>query len=427
MSLSSRVRRSVRLWPPLASVLPLLLAPPAAIAQTPDLSLAQVLTQTATADPSVAANAARLSAADAAILQADVRPRDVIGVDAEDFTGTGPYSPFERSQTTAWYERTWERGGKREARVGAAQSDMAVTAQRNRLRMLDLLAQVQSAWVEAQAAQAAIAIAEQRLLGAQRVEADTRRRVAQALDPLFAGERAGTAVVQARIALDQARANARIARASLAAYWSGSADFSFDMASFEVTASATPTVLSDSPDLALLEGERTAAEARIRLAETGNSADPTARLGLRHFGQNNDVSIVVGGSIPLGSRSANRGNVARANAEAQAAEAETAVLRMQVQRDTARLSAEREAIATEIARIDRDVLPGAERAVRLAQDGYARGGTAFTFLEINQAQQAVIDARSRRIELLRRYHLAGARFDRLTGRHLSLLASVENR
>jgi cobalt-zinc-cadmium efflux system outer membrane protein len=46
---------------------------------------------------------------------------------------------------------------------------------------------------------------------------------------------------------------------------------------------------------------------------------------------------------------------------------------------------------------------------------------------VSQAQQAVIDARSRRVELLRRFHLAGARLDRLTGRHLSLVASAENR
>ncbi|MGL1585780.1 TolC family protein, partial [Vibrio parahaemolyticus] len=86
--------------------------------------------------------------------------------------------------------------------------------------------------------------------------------------------------------------------------------------------------------------------ARVRLAETGNVSDPTARVGLRHFGQGNDVAIMIGGSIPLGSRSANRGNVARANAEAQAAEAEIAVVRAQIRRDVDRLVAERAALAT---------------------------------------------------------------------------------
>ncbi|OYW84007.1 MAG: metal transporter [Sphingobium sp. 32-64-5] len=391
-----------------------------------DLSLSDALSRVTEGDPVVAANAARLQAAEAGITQADVRPRDVIGVDVEDFAGTGPYSPVEQSQTTAWYERTWERGGKREARIGAARSELGVATERNRLRMLDLLTQVQTAWVEALAAEAAIPIAEQRLADATRVEAEVGRRVARALDPLFAAERARTAVAQARIALDQARETARIARAALASYWGGTADYSLQIASFGILEPTTAQAES-SPDLAVLSAERGAAGARLRLAETGNVGDPTGRIGLRHFGQGNDVALMVGASIPLGNRSANRGNVTRAQADAQAAEAEIAVMRVQVEREISRLEAQRAAILTEVSRIDREVLPSAERAVVLVRDGFARGGTAFTFLEVSQAQQAVIDARSRRVELLRQYHLAGARLDRLTGRHAPLLASAEIR
>ena len=129
---SARLRRTFAISAALAT----LSAPSIGAAQT--LSLSDALSRVASGDPSVAANAARLQAADAAITQADVRPRDVVGVDVEDFMGTGPYSPVDRSQTTAWYERTWERGGKREARIGAARSDLDATSTRNRLRMLDL-------------------------------------------------------------------------------------------------------------------------------------------------------------------------------------------------------------------------------------------------------------------------------------------------
>lgn len=423
---SRRARRCARLLrlPPLCGTLSLVLFAQAVSAQ--DLTLADALSRVATGDPAVAANAARLDAADAAIAQVDVRPRDVVGVDVEDFAGTGPYSPINRSQATAWYERTWERGNKREARIGAARSDLGVTAERNRLRMLDLLAQVQIAWVEALAAEAAIPVAEQRLAAARHVEAETGRRVGRALDPLFAAERARTGVAQARIARDQVHENARIARAALASWWGGTADYSLDTAAFAIV-DASGVSAGDSPDLAVLTAERDAAGARVRLAETGNIGDPIARMGLRHFGQGNDVAFVIGGSIPLGNRAANHGNVARANAEAQATEAEIAVAQAQIRREIDRFVADRAAIASEIARIEREVLPSAERAVVLVRDGFARGGTAFTFLEVNQAQQAVVDARARRVELLRRFHLAGVRLDRLTGRHIPLLASAENR
>jgi cobalt-zinc-cadmium efflux system outer membrane protein len=421
-----RARVRTRFFSALAvgSALSLLFTPHGAAAQ--GLTLADALSRVASGDPSIAVGAARQQAARAAIRQADVRPRDVIGVDVEDFAGTGRYSPVDQSQTTAWYERTWERGGKREARVGAARSELAVVQQRGQLRLLDVLAQVQAAWVDVLAAEAAIPVAEERLALAQRLEREVARRVGRALDPLFAGERARTAVAQARIARDQAIETARIDRASLAAWWGGGPDFRIDLSPFAQVASGAPGG-EDLVDLTLLEAERQAAEARVRLAETNGVADPTLRAGVRHFGQGNDVALMVGGSIPLGARKANRGNVERAEADRLAAEAELAVMRVERKREVDRLVAQRGAIANEIGRIDREVLPSAGRAVVLVRDGFNRGGTAFTFLEVAQAQQAVIDARGRRIELLRRYHLDGVRLDRLSGRHASLIASAENR
>ena len=138
------------------------------------------------------------------------------------------------------------------------------------------------------------------------------------------------------------------------------------------------------------------------------------------------LAVMVGGSIPLGSKAANRGNVERARAEQRALEAEVAVTRVEIDREIDRLVADRRLIASEIKRIDAEVLPSASRAVRLIRDGLARGGTAFTFLEFSQAQIAAHDARSRRVELLRRFHLMGVRLDRLTGRHAALIPTMEN-
>ena len=417
MSIPVRARVRTRFFAALAigSALSLLSAPRAS-AET--LTLGDALSRVARGDPTIAIGVAQRQAAEASVRQAGVSPRALVGVDVEDFAGTGPYSPIDRSQTTAWYERTWERGGKREARIGSAQSDVEVAEQRRRLRMLDVLEKVQSAWVEALAAEAAVPIAADRLAVATRLEREVARRVQQAVDPLFARERARTAVAQAEIARDQALEAARIARASLAAWWGGGADFQIDKSIFAATAS-TPSPGSAIADLSLLEAERVAAQARIRLAEANGATDPTVRAGIRHFGQGNEVA--------LGGRQANRGNVERAQAERLAAEAELAAAQVERKREVDRLIAQRAAMLSEIERIDRTVLPSAERAVSLVRAGFNRGGTAFTFLEVGQAQQTVIDARTRRIDLLRRYHLDGVRLDRLTGRHALLLTSVENR
>jgi len=175
----------------------------------------------------------------------------------------------------------------------------------------------------------------------------------------------------------------------------------------------------------VLNAELAAAGAKVKLAESGNIADPSGRVGLRHFGEGNDFAVMVGGSIPLGTKAANRGNVIRAEADQRAIEADVAVARIEIEREIDKLIADRRLIAAEVKRIDAEVLPSANRATRLIRDGLARGGTAFTFLEYAQAQTAVNEAQTRRVELLRRFHLLGVRLDRLTGRHAPLLATME--
>lgn len=423
---SSDARRRARGLPSLALGCTLALLAAAAPAAGQDLGLSDILARAAHADPSLSVTDARLEAGEASIRQARIGPRPTVGIDVEDFAGTGRYQPIDQSQTTAWYERTWERGSKRAARVDAARAELTAVALRGRIRTLDYLARVQAAWVEALAAEAAASVARQRLALAERNAADIGYRVDRAVDPAFAEERAKTAAAQARIARDQTIETARIARVTLAALWGGDDSLRLDLAPFWLTARAEDAA-GDTADLTLLAAERDAAAARVRLEESRGVADPTLRGGIRHFGEGNDVALVVGGSIPLGSGKANRANVDRARAERGAAEAELAVARVERKREIDQLLAERAAIATEIGRIDREVLPGAEKTVAMIRAGFNRGGTAFTLLELAEAQRVVIDTGTRRIELLRRFHLAGARLDRLTGRHLPLLASVENR
>lgn len=396
----------------------------AALAQP--LTLPEILKRAATEDPAARAEAARIAAAEAGVRQAGIGPQATVGADFEDFAGSGAYGPIDRAQTTFYYERTWERGGKRGARTDAARADLMVAGRQADLRRLDTLAEVQAAWVDAEAAQALVGVAEARLAVAERLQGEVSRRVGRALDPLFAAERARTAVAQARIALGQAQQAARIARLRLGSWFDSGDEITLDPKDF-LRLDMPPADADASPDLALRTAAREAADARIRLEQARSVSDPTVRAGVRHFREAGDVAVVLGGSLPLGGRSANRGNVEKARAELLATEAELAVARAERDREMQRLVASRAAIADELRRIDAEVLPSAERAVAQVRDGFNRGGTAFTFLEVAEAQRVVIEAQTRRIELMRRFHLDGARLDRLTGRHLPLLDSAETR
>ncbi len=414
-----------RLALPLGLAILALLPGTDAIAQPQTLTLSDVLARTVGHDPAARAGAARIRAAEAGLDQAGASPNPVLGIEMEDFAGSGNYSNFDETATTLYYEELWERGGKREARTDVAGAELSLAKKRKTANLLDLAAEVQAAWVEAVAAQIATTLAEDHLAAVQQLEREFQRRADRALDPKFTHERILAALAQAQIDSEQADMTARAARAALASYWGGDGNFRLDDTGFDHL-SMEDELDPDSTDIALLTAARETAAARLRFEKANSVQDISLRAGLRHFSADDDVAVVFGVSIPLGVYDTNRGNIERAQAEQLAAEIDVAAARNRRQREIDRLTAAQSASAHEIKRLDAEVLPRLERAVGLVREGFNRGGTAFTLLEVTEAQRALAEASSRRIDLLRRFHLAGARLDRLNDRHVSLLSNVEH-
>jgi len=396
---------------------------PQAAAQA--LTLRQALTLARESDVGLAASAARIEAASGALRQAGASPNPSIGVEVENFPRSNVNVPFERTEATIYYQRTLERGDKRDARTGVARADLDVVRLRRIVRGLDLFQNVETAWNEAVAAEAAVRIAEQQLLVLQEFQTEVRRRVEAARDPLFAGARVDTQVIQAQIALDQARLVAGNARRALAAYWSNPADQMLDAEEFENTDAELPVLPAQSIDLALLEAMRETADAHVTLERSRAVPDLTLRGGVRYLEQGRDLALVVGGSIPLGIYDTNAGNIERAEAERLAADREIAAARLARTRDTVRLQARISANAAEADRIRAEMLPKAEETVALVRDGFNRGG--FSYLDVIDAQRALIDARVRRVEALKAFHADRAALNRLAARHADLISNEETR
>lgn len=397
------------------------LATPLAAQATP-LTLAEALGRTAAADPARPALAARLSAAEAGVRQAGVRPNPVVGVDVEDLAGSGPYSLVDRAQATVYYEQTRERGGKRAARMALAGGDIALARLRDDVRVLDLLHEVDLAWVEAVFGEAEAALAADRLALAERARGEVSRRVKAARDPLFAGARADAQVAEARIALAQARTRAADARRALAAYWGGG-EIEIDAAALEDLSVAGRVAGPASPvDLALLDAQRDLAGARVRVEESKAVQDPTWRAGLRYLNDDGAVAAVVGGSIPLGRHDTNRGAIDQARAERLAADLDLAGARSVLERRIAVAQAALAQKAAEARRIQGEVVPANARTVDLVRDGFNRGG--FSYLDVLEAQKALIEARSRRLTVLKAFQVDRAQLDRLTGAHARLIPAA---
>jgi cobalt-zinc-cadmium efflux system outer membrane protein len=431
---SSRSRgRSARLLRHLATVslgavITTPLAATAAVAQERQaLTLDAAIDRALQSDPGIRAAAAGVDAARGGVQQARVRPNPELSAEVENFNGRGDLRGFSGAEATFGLSQEIELGGQRGARIRLADRELHGAELDRVLRGLGLIRDVQSAYYDALAAQELVLIAEERLDTAEALNASVARRVAAARDPLMAGARAEAGLAEARIGLTRAQSEAATARAHLAAFLGGDDGFSLIPADFALPRASdhAHNALDDgSPDIARLTLERDRSGAAINVERSLAWQNPTLSFGYRRFeDQDGDGALVAGVSIPLGVFDRNQGSVARARAEQRRAELELEAGRRNLTREYAALERAIATDATAVQATEDSVIPQAERALALAQDGYDRG--AFSYLDVLEAQRALSDARQARVETLRSYHSNEAALDRLTARFAEALPFEE--
>ncbi len=385
------------------------------------LTLQDAIERAVAASPQGAAGAARLDTLSAVRLGADTRPIDTVDVTIENL-GIGGSDLNRQIQLTGTYSRRLERGGKRAARVGVVDADIDVIRAETLIRRLEIATAVQRLYVEAQATEAMVGIARDRVAIAEQLSREVGRRVTDARDPLFAGTRARTQLAEARVDLEIAE-HARDAALTRLALLLGepAGQFTVGRGNFLDVEEATAALQPAAVDVAIFEARRRRAAAELTLQRANARTDPTVSGGPRLIGSG-DIAIVAGVSLPLRNRGLNRSNIARAEAEARQVEADLAVDLFQRRQQIALAAEKVTETAHEVEAVRDRVVPGAERALTEVRAGYNRGG--FTFLDVSTAQTALHEARARMVRAATRHHEARVELDRLTGRFVPLVQEL---
>ncbi len=385
------------------------------------LTLDDAITRAVAASPQGAASAARLDILNAARLGADTRPTDSVDLTIENL-GIGGSDLNRQIQLTGTYSRRLERGGKRAARVGVVDADIGVTRAETLIRRLEIATAVQRLYVEAQAAEATVGIARDRVAIAEQLSREVGRRVADARDPLFAGTRARTQLAEARVDLEIAEHARDAALARLALLLDEPAgQLTVGRGNFLDVDEAPRSLQPAAVDVAVYEARRRRAAAELTLQRANARTDPTVSGGPRLIGSG-DIAIVAGVSLPLRNRGLNRSNIARAEAEARQVEADLAVDLFQRRQQIALAAEKVTETAHEVEAVRDKVVPGADRTLAEVRAGYNRGG--FTFLDVSTAQTALHEARARMVRAATRHHEARVELDRLTGRFATLVEDI---
>lgn len=402
-------------------VLALLAAP--AWAKGPPFSLSQAVQAALATNPDLAGFAFELRAQDARTDAAGLRPAPTLSATVENALGSGEHSGLNTAETTFALSQVVELGGKRQARVGAAQSGRELIAVTEQAAQLDVLAEVTRRFIHVAGDQEQLALTQNATALARETVQAVTVRVNAAKAPDAELRRARITLARAEVEQEHAEHELGTSRRKLAAMWGdGEARFGAVAADLYTLPRPAPfesllARLDANPDFVRFASEARLRDAEIRLAEAKRRADVTFSGGLRHLEETGDQALVFGFSLPLGAGRAAAPAIAEARAlrDLSAARRDAAAVRAKAQ--LYELHQELRHAITETELLRGTVLPQMAGALDETRYAYERG--RYGYLEWVEAQREFIAIRRSLIEAAVNAQVFQAEIERLTGEPLA--------
>lgn len=381
--------------------------------QTTTLSLEQALDLATTRSFTVAAAQRELEALDGTVQQAGVYRNPALSASVED-TRSAPRT------TTTTLDLPLDLGGKRAARVNAAQRSRDVA----QVELSNTKAQVRASVV---AAYFAVLVAQERSklamnaaeLAAGGARAVSKRVAAGKVSPVDA-MRAQVDQANAQLEATEAHAELATARHALASLW-GDTEPKFESVAGDISAAperaALPALVQQMEQAPAVLAARTEIERRKALTDierSGAVPDLTFSVGAKRDNESGRTQAMVGISIPLPLFDRNQGAVYEAGRRAAKAEDEYRAARLRVLAALQASSTQLAVARTSLQSLQSTVLPAAQQAYESASKGFEAG--KFGFLDVIDAQRSLIQARARYLTTLSTAYQAATAIDRLLGR-----------
>ncbi|WP_020209562.1 TolC family protein [Gilvimarinus chinensis] len=367
----------------LSSLLGFIMAIVSGVPTVQALTLAEASEKALRANPDLQVFEYRNKHAMAQAETASLRPAYNIGLEAENFAGTGEFSGFDGGEYTLSLSSTIELGGKRDARLQAADSRIAQLQYQRQAQSLALLGEVNRAFIQLLALQEKQKINLQKVDLAEASQALVSRRVNSGAAPEAERLRAQAVLAEARLQVEATNAALERQQFFLANFWGGTADEVGDV-SGQLYQFAQPEnfvelwkQLESAPVGQQLAANIRWQEAELARAKSNASSDLNWTLGVKQMPVSDDTALVAGISMPLfsASRAKSSINAALAARDIAGSEQSSALLQLR-QRLYSAWSQQRE-YSKRATTLRQQIIPALKEAAKQTKQAYQSGRYSY--------------------------------------------------
>jgi cobalt-zinc-cadmium efflux system outer membrane protein len=384
-------------------------------------------------NPELAAVSYETRIRDAKILQAGLQPNPELGVEVENFGGTGETAGSETAETTITLSRLIPLGGKISKRVRVAGLDRELAGWDYEAKRLAVMTGTARRFIRVLTAQENLKLAREQVSLAEEVFEVSDKRFRAGDTSIVDKTRSEAVLAVSRIRVRKEGWRLKAARRELAAMW-GSTQPKFNhvvgdlyamrrIPDWEFLASR----VGRNPDIARWAAEMSKRRAELRLAGARGIPDLTVGIALRRINQPdreregggkapvpNDTALTAQFSLPIPAFDRNQGNVLAAGTGTAKGDQERRAAWIRVHTDLSRSYIALLSAFTEASSIRDKVIPRLRSVFKGVRAAYRNGKLGY--LDLLEAERALVEERARYVEALGAYHNALAELEGLIGR-----------
>lgn len=376
------------------------------------LTLPAALALADDAHPELAAARHDLLAEDGTVQQAGLLPNPSLSLERVD-------TRRDTRETTIQLSQPLELGGKRAARVQAAQRGREGVAALLAQRRAEVRAETAAAWFAVLAAQEQLRLAQQASELALRAATATGRRVVAGKVSPVEETRAQVAASTVKLDLIKAHSALVTSRAKLAALWSNPAP-RFEKVAGEIgmlpelpTLAAQRALLVQAPTMQVARAELEHRQALAKVELSRRTPDVALNIGSKRSEELGRTQAVFGVSVPLPLFDRNQGAVLATARQVDKARDGVMAAASRLEAELVAAREEYSSARAQAMALQSEILPGAQSAYDAASTGFEYG--KFGFLDVLDAQRTLLQAQSHYLTTLADAHRAQAAISRILG------------